>query len=50
MKIRFTVYAGNKEYSKVVEFADDVSTDEIEQAFYDWKAGLFYCFWEKCHE
>ena len=50
MKIKFTVYVGNKEYSKVVEFADDVSTDEIEQAFYDWKAGLFYSFWEKCHE
>lgn len=50
MKIKFTVYVGNKEYSKVVKFADNVSTDEIEQAFYDWKAGLFYSFWEKCQQ
>lgn len=47
MKIKFTLYVGNKEYSKVITFADDVSKDEIEQAFYDWKARLFYSFWEK---
>lgn len=50
MKIRFVLYVGNNEYIKEVGFADDVSTDEIEQAFYDWKAGLFYSFWEKCDE
>lgn len=50
MKIKFTLYAGNKEYTKVVEFADDATHDDIEQAFYDWKAGLFYSFWEKCHD
>lgn len=44
MKIRFMLYVGSKEYSKVVEFADTACDDEIEQAFYDWKAGLFYSF------
>lgn len=50
MKIRFMLYVGSKEYSKVVEFADTADESEIEQAFDDWRAGLFYSFWENCDE
>lgn len=50
MKIRFVLYVGNNEHTKEVEFAQNADESEIEQAFYDWKAGLFYCFWEECDE
>lgn len=50
MKIQFTLYAGNKEHTKVMEFADTADESEIEQAFDDWRAGLFYSFWEQCDE
>lgn len=50
MKIKFMLYAGTKEYIKIVEFADGTPLDEIEQAFYDWKAGLFYALWEICDD
>lgn len=50
MKIRFVLYVGNNECIKEVEFAENADESEIEQAFYDWKAGLLFSFWEKCHD
>lgn len=47
MKIQFTVYTGHKEYSKIVEFAKNATKQDIEEVFNEWKAGLFYSFWEK---
>lgn len=46
MQVKFLLYAGGKTYSKFMMFADIAIDDEIEAAFYDWKAKLFYSFWE----
>lgn len=47
MKIRFVLYVGNNEYIKEMQFAYDASERTIEKAFREWKAGLFYSFWEQ---
>ncbi|WP_156065127.1 hypothetical protein [Moraxella lacunata] len=50
MKIRFVLYVGNNECIKEVGFAENADESEIEQAFYDWKVGLFYSFRKQCDE
>lgn len=47
MTVRFVLLAGNKQYSKEMQFAQYADEATIQQAFCEWKAGLFYGFWEK---
>lgn len=50
--VKFYVSAGypSTTQEEIVEFEDDVTEDEIEEAYQDWKAGVIDDSWWECDE